>query len=81
MFVVAFKSPNEDKVVLQIFNQGIEQILSIDVIPGSKSIQHIITSDNEGEDFISKNYYSPDKNYFNLNVPSMTLNSIIFNLN
>ena len=81
IFVVAFKSPNEDKVVLQIFNQGIEQNLSIDVIPGSKSIQHIVTSDNEGENFISKNHYSPDKNYFNLNVPSMSLNSIIFNLN
>ena len=81
MFVVAFKSPIEDKVVLQIFNQGIEQILSIDVIPGSKSIQHIVTSDTEGEDFISKNYYSNDKDYFNLSVPSMSMNSIIFNLN
>ena len=81
MFVVAFKSPNDEKVILQIFNQGIENNISIDVIPGSKSIEHFITSDTKGEDFISKNYYSTDKSYFNLKLPSMSMNSIVFNLN
>ena len=81
MFVVAFKSPNDEKVILQIFNQGIENHISIDVIPGSKSIEHFITSDAKGEDFISKNYYSTDKSYFNLKLPSMSMNSIVFNLN
>ena len=81
LFVVAFKSPSEDKVILQIFNQGVEQTISIDVISDSKSIEHFITSDTEEENFISKNFYSPDKSYFNLNVPSMSMHSIVFNLN
>ena len=47
----AFKSSNNDKIILQIFNEGSTKDFSIDIPIGTLSIEHYITSNSNVENF------------------------------
>ena len=53
VFVAGFISDDESKVIVQIFNEGNEKDLSIDVPLGAKSVETFLTTNNDSEEFSS----------------------------
>jgi len=82
IMVGAFKSPDESKVVLQIFNEGTNQNMSVYVPDDTTTITHYITSDTNGEDFSIVNdlAFTLGDKFTTVNVPSMSLHSLVYNI-
>ena len=78
----AFKSADSKKVVLQVFNENATQNISINIPTGTTSITHYVTSDSTGQDFSIMNdiAFNIGDRYASINVPSMSLHSIVFNI-
>ena len=82
IFVGAFIAPDESKLVLQVFNQGLEIDLSIDIPKEATSMTRILTDNGIQNEFAmveqtSLNYYD---RYFTANLPEMSLTSFVFDL-
>ena len=83
LFVVAFKSPDISKVIVQVFNDGgVSQQISLDVPVNSISMNHYITSDQEQENFLDSNTtsFSTNNSFINVEIPSMSMHSFVFNI-
>ena len=82
VYVGGFISDDESKVIVQLFNEGEEKDLSIDIPLGAISVERIITTDNDTEEFTSLgteeiNYYD---RYFTTTIPELSLTSFVFNI-
>ena len=82
LFTGAFISEDETKIVLQVFNEGNEKNISIDIPRGAISVERILTTNNDTEEFTSLgieeiNYYD---RYFTTNLPELSLTSYVFNI-
>ena len=82
IYVGAFIAPDESKLVLQVFNQGYEIELSIDIPKKATSMTRILTDNGTQNEFTvaeqtSLNYYD---RYFTANLPEMSLTSFVFDL-
>lgn len=82
LFVVAFKSPDQKKVVVQVFNEGDNQNISLDVPEGSQAVLHYITSNKEGEDFSLSNNLSisSSNGFITVDIPSRSMHSLVYNI-
>ncbi|MAR76175.1 MAG: hypothetical protein CML28_00015 [Rhizobiales bacterium] len=82
VYVGGFISDDESKVIVQLFNEGEEKDLSIDIPLGAISVERIITTNNDTEEFTSLgteeiNYYD---RYFTTTIPELSLTSFVFNI-
>jgi len=55
VMVGAFISPNEDEIVLQVFNEGTSQDFTLQIPEGTIAIKHYITSDDSTQNFTLQN--------------------------
>lgn len=80
--VVTFKSPEGNKIVVQVFNEGNNQNISLDVPEGTQSILHYITSNKEGENFSLLNNLSisSSNGFVTVDIPSMSMHSFVYNI-
>ena len=82
VYVGGFISDDESKVIVQLFNEGEEKDLSIDIPLGAISVERIITTNNDTEEFTSLgteeiNYYD---RYFTTTISELSLTSFVFNI-
>lgn len=78
--VGAFISPDQTKIVLQIFNEGESQDFSIDVPIGATNISHYVTSNSANDNFSLYNDISFDlgARYTDISIPSMSLHTLVY---
>ena len=77
VYVGGFISEDESKIILQVFNEGEEKDFSMDIPFGAISVEQILTTNNDSEEFISLgtqeiNYYD---RYFTTTLPELSLTS------
>ena len=60
IMVGSFMSPDQTKIILQLFNEGDSQDFSIDVPIGTTNISHYVTSNTENDNFSMHNDISFD---------------------
>jgi len=82
VYVGGFTSEDESKIILQVFNEGEEKDFSMDIPIGAISVEKILTTNNDSEEFISMgleeiNYYD---RYFTTTLPELSLTSFVFNI-
>lgn len=82
IFVGSFISEDESKIIVQVFNEGVEKDLSIDIPIGSISVEKFLTTNNANEEFSSigineLDYYN---RYFTATLPELSLTSFVFNI-
>ena len=82
IYVGAFIAPDESKLVLQVFNQGYNTELSIDIPKKATSVTRILTDNGIQNEFTvveetSLNYYD---RYFTAYLPELSLTSFVFDL-
>ena len=82
IYVGAFIAPDESKLVLQVFNQGYNTELSIDIPKKATSMTRILTDNGIQNEFTvveerSLNYYD---RYFTAYLPELSLTSFVFDL-
>ena len=63
LIVGAFISPDQTKIILQLFNEGDSQDFSIDIPIGATNISHYVTSNSASDNFSLYNDISFDKYY------------------
>lgn len=82
LMVGAFKSPDQSKIVLQIFNEGDAQEVSVDVPIGATNVSHYVTSDASGTNFSIQNDVSFDfgDRYTSLQLPSLSFHSLVYDI-
>ena len=82
LMVGAFKSPDQSKIVLQLFNEGNEQEVSIDLPIGTNDVLHYMTSDISGINFSIQNDVSFNfgDRYTSLLLPSLSFHSLVFDI-
>ena len=78
----AFKSPNNDKIVLQILNEGTTKDFSIDIPIGTLSIAHYTTSNSNEENFklLTDISFSEGDRYTNININELSFHSIVYTI-
>ena len=82
VYVGGFISEDESKIILQVFNEGEEKDFSMDIPFGAISVDRILTTNNDSEEFSSLgseeiNYYD---RYFLTTLPELSLTSFVFNI-
>ena len=82
VYVGGFMSEDESKVIVQIFNEGNEKDLSIDVPLGSSSVETFLTTNNDSEEFLSMGINEIDyyNRYFTTTLPALSLTSLVFDI-
>ena len=82
IMVGSFMSPDQTKIILQLFNEGDSQDFSIDVPIGTTNISHYVTSNTENDNFSMHNDISFDigSRYTSINIPPMSLHSVIYTI-
>ena len=82
IMVSSFISPENDKVVVQVFNEGAAQDISIDAPIGTTSVTHYSTSDDSNTNFSELNdiSYNLGDRYVTFNVPTRSLHSIVYEI-
>lgn len=82
IMVGSFISPDQTKIILQLFNEGDSQDFSIDVPIGTTNISHYVTSNTENDNFSMYNDISFDigSRYTSINIPPMSLHSVIYTI-
>ena len=80
--VGSFISPDQSKIVLQLFNEGEDQNFSIDVPVGATNISHYVTSNSGSDNFSLYNDVSFElgSRYTNLSIPSMSLHTLVYSI-
>ena len=83
IIVGSFISPDQTKIILQLFNEGDSQDFSIDVPIGTTNISHYVTSNTENDNFSMHNDISFDigSRYTSISIPPMSLHSVIYTIN
>ena len=83
IMVGSFMSPDQTKIILQLFNEGDSQDFSIDVPIGTTNISHYVTSNTENDNFSMHNDISFDigSRYTSISIPPMSLHSLIYTIN
>ena len=83
IMVGSFMSPDQTKIILQLFNEGDSQDFSIDVPIGTTNISHYVTSNTENDNFSMHNDISFDigSRYTSISIPTMSLHSVIYTIN
>ena len=79
VYVGGFTSEDESKIILQVFNEGEEKDFSMDIPIGAISVERILTTNNDSEEFTSLgtqeiNYYD---RYFLTTLPELSLTSFV----
>ncbi len=79
---IAFKSPNESKIVLQLYSDTDIGSFEIEIPQGTTSIKHYITSDAENDNFrlITTENYDLGSNYIGSNLSAMSMHSYVFTI-
>ena len=82
LMVGAFLSPDQSKIILQLFNEGQDQDFSIDVPIGATNISHYVTSDTESDNYSLYEDVSFElgSRYTNLSIPSMSLHTLVYTI-
>ena len=82
IYVGAFISEDESKIVLQVFNEGDERDFSIDIPFGGISFERFLTSDSTADNFSSQGFNEIDYSdrYFTATFPELSLTSFVFNI-
>ena len=82
VYVGGFMSEDESKVIVQIFNEGNEKDISIDVPLGSSSVETFLTTNNDSEEFLSIGINEIDyyNRYFTTTLPALSLTSLVFDI-
>lgn len=82
IYVGAFISEDESKIVLQVFNEGDERDFSIDIPFGGISFERFLTSDSTADNFSSQGINEIDYSdrYFTATFPELSLTSFVFNI-
>ena len=80
--VLAFKSPDNSKIVLQLFTQNNQSDFDVVIPLGTTSVEHYITSDNSNENFtsVSTNNIDLGENSMPMSMDAMSMNSLVFNI-
>ena len=80
--VGGFISEDESKVIVQIFNEGNEKDLSIDIPLGATSVETFLTTDNDSEEFsfLGINEIDYYDRYFTTTLPELSLTSLVFDI-
>ena len=79
---VAFKSPDETKIILQLFSDNDVGNFEIEIPQGITSIEHYITSDVVNDNFrlITNENYDLSANYIGSNLSAMSMHSYVFTI-
>jgi O-glycosyl hydrolase len=82
VYVGGFTSEDESKIILQVFNEGEEKDFSMDIPIGAISVEKILTTNNNSEEFISLGLEDIDyyNRYFLTTLPELSLTSFVFNI-
>ena len=82
VYVGGFMSEDESKVIVQIFNEGNEKDISIDVPLGSSSVETFLTTNNDSEEFLSIGINEIDyyNRYFTTTLSALSLTSLVFDI-
>ena len=82
VYVGGFMSEDESKVIVQVFNEGNEKDISIDVPLGSSSVETFLTTNNNSEEFLSIGINEIDyyNRYFTTTLPALSLTSLVFDI-
>ena len=80
--VLAFKSPNGARIVLQIFAESNLSNFDIEIPIGTSSVEHYVTSNSSDQNFslISTSDIDLQANFMEMSAASMSLHSIVFNI-
>ena len=80
LIVGAFISPDQTKIILQLFNEGDSQDFSIDIPIGATNISHYVTSNSASDNFSLYNDISFDlgSRYTDISIPSMSLHTLVY---
>ena len=80
--VLAFKSPDGTKIVLQLFTESNLSNFDIEIPNGTSSIAHYITSNSSSESFspVSTNDIDLQANFMEMTMASMSMHSLVFNI-
>ena len=82
LIVRAFISPDQTKIILQLFNEGDSQDFSIDIPIGATNISHYVTSNSASDNFSLYNDISFDlgSRYTDISIPSMSLHTLVYSI-
>ena len=80
--VLAFKSPNGARIVLQIFAESNLSNFDIEIPIGTSSVEHYVTSNSSDQNFslISTSDIDLQANFMEMSAASMSMHSIVFNI-
>ncbi|MDC1259812.1 T9SS type A sorting domain-containing protein [Flavobacteriaceae bacterium] len=79
---IAFKSPDESKIVAQLYSDTDIGTFEIEIPQGTTSIKHYITSNAENDNFrlITTENYDLGSNYISSNLSAMSMHSYVFTI-
>lgn len=80
--VLAFKSPNGARIVLQLFAESNLSNFDIEIPTGTSSVEHYVTSNSSNQNFslISTSDIDLQANFMEMSAASMSMHSIVFNI-
>lgn len=79
---IAFKSPDESKIIVQLFSENNLDSFEIEIPQGTTSIEHYVTSDNANENFslVTTDNFDLQSGLISVNIDSMSMHSLVFNI-
>ena len=80
--VLAFKSPNGARIVLQLFAESNLSNFDIEIPIGTSSVEHYVTSNSSDQNFslISTSDTDLQANFMEMSAAAMSMHSIVFNI-
>ena len=80
--VLAFKSPDGTRIVLQLFTESNLSNFDIEIPIGTSSVEHYVTSNSSGQNFslLSTSDVDLQANFMEMSMASMSMHSIVFNI-
>ena len=80
--VLAFKSPDGTRIVLQLFAESNLSNFDIEIPIGTSSVEHYVTSNSSGQNFslLSTSDVDLQANFMEMSMASMSMHSIVFNI-
>ena len=80
--VLAFKSPDGARIVLQLFAESNLSNFDIEIPSGTSSVEHYVTSNSNDQNFslMSTSDIDLQPNFMEMSVASMSMHSIVFNI-
>ena len=80
--VLAFKSPDGTRIVLQLFTESNLSNFDIEIPIGTSFVEHYVTSNSSGQNFslLSTSDVDLQANFMEMSMASMSMHSIVFNI-